>query len=793
MKRTLSAALLVSLLAGCAQSRFEESRWDGPTPAVVDFPVEMEKPEMGPPPPGYWKIIGEPVPGWTARDMLRPPPTDGPGVWTSLGPRPITGEFWSGTANAGGRVIGIAPHPTDANTVYLAAASGGVWKTTNGGTTWTPMTDELSVLNMGAIAVDPMTPTTVYAGTGEYPTQSAGDGLFRSLDAGVTWTRIATTAQVGSRISRIIVDPTNTQIIHASGGSGYVRSTNGGSTWTTNLSGACSDLALNLTNTQTVYIARHGDGIYRSTTGGPSPVKLTTGLPATGVNRIALSISKSNPQVLHAGFVDGSNGLLGHFKTIDGGGTWTQVTSTPNYPSPQGWYDLFVGIDPANENTVYAGGVFPSYAPAGVIKTINGGTSWTDITVGTGGGQLHPDQQCIAFGPASTVWVGNDGGVWKSTNGGTTWVNCNATLNAVQLYNIALHPTDPNQAVGGTQDNGSIGRTSASTAWPQLLSGDGGFCAFDRNDPLRRYMTYVYLTVYRYRPGSSTTDISGAWSGDSRNFIAPLVMDPNNPRTLLGGTNRVWRNTAADTTATWTAISTTSVANGGTLNAIAVAQGFPNTIYTGSSNGAVYVTTDASIWNNRSTGLPSGGISDIMISPTDPATAYVSNANSSGNRVLRTANSGVSWTSVTGTLPTGVRATALEVDWRFSPPHLWVGSGAGVYRSTDHGATWLKDGADLPNVNIGDLAIDRVANTITAGTYGRGAWRSPLPIVPPSCYANCDASTGAPLLTANDFQCFINAYAAGLSYANCDGSTGSPTLTANDFQCFIDTYAAGCT
>jgi photosystem II stability/assembly factor-like uncharacterized protein len=792
MKKATPSLLLLVALAGCAHSPVTITYLDGPTRPVIDFEFRSRRPRMGPPPPGYWKIVGEPVPGWSPRDMLAPPPTDGPGVWTSLGPRPITGEYWSGNANAGGRVVSIAPHPTDPNIVYLASASGGVWKSTNAGAAWTPITDELSVLNHGALAIDPSNPNTIYAGTGEYTTQSAGDGLFRSTDAGATWTRIGTTSQVGSRISKVIVHPTNSQIIHVTGGSGYHRSTNGGSSWSTILSGACSDLALDPVNPQNVFIARHGDGIYRSTTGGPSPTKLTSGLPTSGVNRIVLAISKSNPQVLHACFVAGNNGLLGHYKTTDGGTSWTPMTNTPNYPSPQGWYDVFLGIDPANENIVYAGGVFPSYAPAGVIKTTNGGDSWTDITV-IAGTQVHPDQQCIAFGPGNVLWVGNDGGVWKSTNAGGSWINCNATLNAVQIYNVALHPTDPNQLVGGTQDNGTITRTTASDAWPQILSGDGGFCAYDRNDPLRRYLTYVYLAVYRYRPGSNTSNISGSWSNDPRNFIAPLIADPNNARTLLGGTNRVWRNTAADTTSTWTAISTNEVGNGGTLNAIAVAQGFPNTIYTGSSNGAVYVTTDASQWNNRSTGLPSGGISDIMISPTDPNTAYVSSSTSSGNRILRTTNAGVSWSSVTGTLPSGVRVTALEVDWRFNPPHLWVGSGAGVYHSTNHGATWVKDGADLPNVNIGDLAIDRTNNTLTAGTYGRGVWRTILPTPPLACYANCDESTGAPLLTANDFQCFLNRFAAGDPYANCDGSTGTPTLTANDFQCFLNKFATGCT
>ena len=769
--------IALALLAGCASnpSRSEAER------------EEDEEMEMGPPPPGYWRILGDAVPGWTPQAAKGGP--DGPVTWSLLGPRPITNEYWSGTSNAGGRVVSIAPHPTDPNTVYIASASGGIWKTTNGGTSWTPLTDELSNLNHGAVALDSSDPNIVYAGTGEYTTNSGGDGLFRSTDAGATWARIATAAQVGSNISKVVIDPTNPQVIHITGSGGYARSANGGTSWTTLLTGSCSDFALNPSNPQIVYIAKHNDGVYRSTTGGTSPVRLANGLPSSGVTRIILALAPSSPTTVYCTIVNSSSGLLGQYKTVNGGDSWTQLVNTPNFPSPQGWYDCCFVVDPTNPAIAYAGGVFPSYAVAGVIKTTDGGASWTDITIRPGGGQLHPDQHALAIGPTGILWVGNDGGVWKSTNAGGAWINCNATLAVSQHYAIALHPTDPSRVVGGTQDNGTVARDLGTQSWPQIVAGDGGFCAYDRTTPSRRYTTYVNLTVYRLN-NSSSTNITGPWSGDPRNFISPLVMDPNNTRVLLGGTNRVWRNTAADTSSTWTAISPV-VGGTGELTAIAIAQGFSNTVYTGSDTGAVYVTTDAAAWNPRSTGLPSGTISDIFISPTAPGTAYLAIANASGGRVFRTDNYGQTWVDFTGSLPPGVRAKALEVDWRSSPPDLYVGTGVGVYCSRDSGATWTKDGADLPNVNIGDLAIDRTNNTITAGTYGRSVWRADLP-APSTCYANCDGSVVPPLLNVNDFICFQQRFAAGDPYANCDGSTIPPVLNINDFICFQQTFAAGC-
>ncbi|HUU82913.1 MAG TPA: hypothetical protein VM243_05350 [Phycisphaerae bacterium] len=719
-----------------------------------------QKTSYGPPPPGYIKIRGEAVPNWKPSDMLPGLRSSSPLSWYSVGPKPITDEYWSGNDDASGRVVALAPHPTDPDTVYIGAASGGIWKTTDGGALWTTLTDELANLNHGALALDPSDPQVVYAGTGEYTTGSTGDGLFRSPDGGATWTRFATKAQVGSTCASVAVHPTDPLTVHVTGGSGYRRTTNGGASWTNGgfLGGSASALALNPVDPQIVFMGRHSDGVYRSTNGGTSFTRLTNGLPTTGIRRVLVALAPSNPDRVYTAFINSSSGLLGFYRSDDGGDSWTQMVNTPDFPYPQGWYDAFVGVDPTDEDTVYCGGVFPSYAVAGVIKSTNGGTNWTDITYGTFGEQLHPDQHAIAFGPDGTIWIGNDGGVWKSNNGGDSWVNCNDTLNVTQNYAIALHPSDPVQMMTGTQDNGTIGRDADVLQWPQILGGDGGFLAYDFLYPTRRYVTYVYLSVYRF-VGTSSSNISGPWGSDDDpvNFIAPLVMDPNDRYTLLGGTNRVWRTNNAHTSASWSAISTSTVAGGGTLNAIAVAEGASDTIYTGSSTGSVYVTTDASTWNDRSTGLPSGQVSDIMIDPVDPAVAYVASHNTAGARVLRTENYGVSWSDVTGDLPSGISARALAVDWRFDPPHLYAGSGVGVYSSADGGATWIKDGLDLPNVNIGDLAVDLVEGTITAATYGRGTWRAALPVIPnfddwPGCVTGPDAGPIDPGCEPWDFD-----------------------------------------
>ncbi len=682
---------------------------------------------FGPPPFEYWRIVGETMPP-EAYALEPAAAMDGPMQWSFVGARPVTNEYWSGGSNAGGRVVSIACHPTDPATAYIATASGGIWKTTNTGGTWSPMTDAQPNLNHGAVEVDSAFPQTVYAGTGEYTTGSSGNGLMRSLDGGQSWTLLTSSAMLGSRCSGIVVVPgasaSAPAAIHWTGPSGYKRSVTAAASWATPLAGDCSSLAVDRTNPLRVFVAKAGVGIYRSVNGGMTFGLLSGGLPATGFSRIVIAIGRSDPQVLYAAFVNSSGGLAGFYRTADGGTTWAQLTNTPNFPTPQGWYDLSVGVDPANANHVYCGGVSPLYQVAGVIETTNGGQSWTEIS-GTGG-QIHPDQHWVSFGADGVPWFGCDGGVWRRVSG--QWVNLNATLAAIQNYTIAQHPNDPGRMMAGTQDNGSAGTSSGALAWPQIVGGDGGYGAYDPAVFNRLYTTYVYLRTYRVVNGNAT-DISGAWNGDDREWIAPLVIDPNSSTTLYGGTNRLWRTTNASTGASWTAVSTSQVADGGTVTAVAPTKNLAGAIWVGNSAGGIWRTTNGGASWTQVLGTSGGRVTGLCVRPGSTLEAIASFNVSSGIRVRRTTDGGATWSSVTGQLPIGVSATTLAVDWARPVPTLYLGSGAGIYASFTLGNAWIKDGAEFPNVNIGQLEIDAARRTIAVGTYGRGAWRSPMPHV----------------------------------------------------------------
>jgi hypothetical protein len=754
-------------------------------PEGVTFVDTKRRTKLGPPPYEYWRILGHPVPSWDAE------PNAGQGgfadrgtpfSWTFIGPRPVSSEYWSYEGNAGGRVVSIAPHPTDANTVYIGTASGGVWKSTNGGTTWTPKTDELPSLNTGVVALDPSDPQVVLVGTGEYQTGSLGDGVFRSIDGGGTWQRIATSS-VGRRCSGLAVSSASSDVIHFTGDLGYWRTTNRGANWSRVLSGSASALEVDPVNPQRVFAAVDGVGIYRSTNGGATMTLLTSGLPTSGFNRIVMDMSRSNPSIMVAAFLSGGN-VAAVRKTVDGGNTWTIVTML-NFCAPQCYYDAYLAIDPADPNRMFAGGVDPRYASAGVLRSINGGTTWTEVSAGGNG--LHPDHHAMAFGPNGVIWEGNDGGISKSTNGGTTWMNMNTTLAATQSYDVVVHPTQADRVLQGTQDNGTPERTSASFTWPQLQTGDGGQSAFDPTLTTRRYTTYVYGTLYRWL-SSTATDITGGWTGDAANFIAPFVIDPSSSTRLLVGTNRVWRtNNASTTTPTWTAISTSSVANGGSLNTLAIAPSNSATIYTGSSEGSVWVSTNGTAtsptWTNRTGAFLGRSVSKIVVHPTNPSIAYIGRYITTGSRIQRTADLGVTYTDVTGTLPSGAPVNTLAVDFAFTPPVMYVGAGSGVYVSFDHGATWIKDDATFPNVNIGSMTIHEPSRTLTVGTYGRGVWRTPLA---QPCLGDFNGDGG---VDGDDVVAFFAAWDSGAARADVNGDGG---VDGDDVILFFSRWDSGC-
>ncbi|MFK7962121.1 MAG: WD40/YVTN/BNR-like repeat-containing protein [Phycisphaerales bacterium] len=747
-----STATLLAARAAEMEARYPGTHAE--TPAVLVGPVSQagRRPnDVGPPPPGHPRIIGDIVPNWSAEAVFGQAAglsdAGNPMNYTPVGPRPIVSEFWSGNDDASGRVVGITPHPTNPDIVYIVSASGGAWKTVDRGDTWTPLTDELPTLNGGALAIHPVDHDTIFLGTGEYQTRSRGDGIFRSTDGGTTWDQLTTAAAIGDLTSVLLIDPTDPQVMHHAG-RGYHRSADGGQSWTSPIgSDRVSSLVMDAANPLRLLAGQRGEGVLRSLDGGLTWTDANNGLPSSGISRVELATSPANPQRAYVAIANGGT-VTGTWRTDNFGSSWTLLPNTPSFATPQASYDMYLAADPADADTVYAGGVSPIYAEAGIIRSTDGGENWAEISSGTteASDQTHPDHHTMAFGPDGTIWEGNDGGVWRSSDGGDTWVNRNGDLMLTQQYTVGISPFPGARILGGTQDNGSIERVDEnSMAWPQLIGGDGGYLAYSHADPGVKYTTYVRLSVQRWIDGAFS-NISGPWQGDARGFISPLSMDPVAADTLYGGTDRLWRTTNASGDADWETISTGEIGGSGVLTAIAPAPDGSGVIYTGSSTGEVWQFNGRE-WIDRGNSVPDERITDIVVSPDNPNVAYLSMRETSGVRVMQTTFGGAFWANVTGDLPNGLGATALAVDWRTEPPTLFVGTGAGVLVSFDNGGTWIKDGADLPNVNIGDLFVDLERDHLIVGTYGRGTWTSPLPDpAPPACFADFDGNGSVDIL-----------------------------------------------
>jgi photosystem II stability/assembly factor-like uncharacterized protein len=695
-------------------------------------------------------------------------------AWTEIGPKPLASGYAAGEVS--GRVSALAIDPTNNDVVFLGAGDGGVWKTTDGGSTWNPVTDEMPSLSIGSIAIAASNHNVIYVGTGEGNVIGSGGaafdayygaGILKSTDGGNTWAHIpgpfagptnSASHFGGAYIPSIAVKPDNENIVLAgvymySAGwkSGIYRSTDGGNNWTQVLlqgtSSSAPAMELYFVDTTTV-LASVGNspsqsaywGVYKSTDAGATWTKINgtvpNTLPTVNTGRMALAVVPGNANIIYAGVAnDSTDGLLGLYKTADGGATWTRL-SAPDYCTPQCWYDNVIGVKPDNANVVYVGGAASHY----MSRSLDGGLSWTDVQNGNNGASLHVDQHAIAFTRDGTkMYVGNDGGVWSTTNVATTpvsWTNLNHTIGTLQFYpGLAVHPTLISQTVAGTQDNG-IERYTGALTWQSVVSCDGGFSAIDPQNP-----NYMYSECQLGNGPLKTTDGGTTWSwansginaGDSGLFIPPLMMDSTNPTNLYYGTYRVWRTT--NRSGSWVAISSALVNPSIPITNIAVAPSDSNTVYAITKDAHVFMTSSAladvsggtlPTWADKSsTTLPIRYPTAIAVSPADKNTAYITFSgfkwgSDSKGHLFKTTDGGTTWTDVSGDLPnTPANDIVIDPD---VPNRLYVATDAGVFQTDNGGTNWAVLGTGLPNSAVTSIKLHPATHTLRAATHGRGVW-----------------------------------------------------------------------
>ena len=660
--------------------------------------------------------------------------------WTSIGPFTIPFLFMA----SAGRVSAIAVHPTDPATVYATGAQGGVWRTTNSGANWTPLSDHECSLATGALVIDPVDPAILYVGTGELTNSGSsyyGCGVLRTTDGGQTWTQqgaevfdVSTSNTTGGAFfSRIVIErpsagSATTTRLWATTSRGVFRSVNSGGTWTQVeiipgvLGGVYTDVVLDQVNPARIWVARgissasSDNGVYFSANGGLTWSKQTTGLPASDVGRIRLALAPSNANRLFTAIEKVSDGtLLGIWRTDDGGATWTEAPRGTASCASQCWYDMIIEIDPVDMNRVYFGGLHYYRSAAAGEPFVNRS------------GDIHVDQHAIAFAPSdpSIIYIGNDGGVYRSSDRGETWTTKNNDIAITQFYpGISLDPTEVNRAIGGTQDNGTD-EWSGAPAWNHVLGGDGGFTAINRRHPAITWAETQWIPNQSYigprrrdtPTGGFVQRINGIALSDRADFIPPLVMDPVNPDVLFFGTFRLYRTRNAGES--WTPLTSDLSRGGGVITAIGVSPADTLMVYVGTSDGNVQVSRDQGAAFTLATGLPTRTVTDFTFDPGDPAVAWVALSGFNSPHVFRTSDRGATWVDVSGDLP-NIPVNALA----FIGPtgELVAGTDVGIYRTTDGGTTWTP-WVGVPNVAVLDIVFNPRTSSLVAATHGRGMFR----------------------------------------------------------------------
>jgi photosystem II stability/assembly factor-like uncharacterized protein len=686
--------------------------------------------------------------------------------WSNLGP-----------GNIGGRIRGIVISKTTPATMLIGSVSGGIWKTTNGGTSWSPKLDNGVELSIGCLVKDPTNDNTVYAGTGEgWGNSDAvyGGGIYKSTDFGDTWTLLSSTIADSWSFKNVLdisFDPSNniyaiTKSTNRKDGigsyltnGGLYKSTDGGTSWNkvtttvpTNYFNGCAVIPF---STTTIVFATGPNGstlggIFRSTNSGTTWTQITTNLPSASYRRISFAKDPNNANTAYAVFestvyTSPTYGLSGIYKTTDAGATWTALTRPGNltstgysYLSTQGWYDNVIAVDPYNSSNIYIAGVE-------MMKSTNGGTSWAQLTFWDpyyGSPVVHADHHAITFDPVTSgiVYDGDDGGIYKTINSGATWTALNNTLEITQFYGGAVYPTGSTY-FGGTQDNGHL-KFSAGTSWTTAYGGDGGYAAQDQTNSLVSYEEYVYLDMSKSTDGGTSwssciSGLTDATNSASCLFIAPFSMNPENSSVLAAGSKKVW--ITSNSAGTWTQSS--NALSTGLVSAVTVVNATsPYLGIAGTTDGKVFkcVGLDPASGVDTWTDItPSGNnaayVRRITVDPTDKQKIYVCYSgynNTAGSKhIWYSTNQGTSWTDISTGLP-DVPVHSLVVD-NVSPTNLYIGTETGVYQTTDRGTTWTAANTGMPAyVPVDELVYQTGTNKIFAFTHGRGAFitSAPLPI-----------------------------------------------------------------
>ncbi|MCK5846076.1 MAG: T9SS type A sorting domain-containing protein [Bacteroidales bacterium] len=639
------------------------------------------------------------------------------GKWVQLGP--------FGPANGGGsgRINCIDFHPTNSSKLIIGAPSGGIWRSDNGGSSWTTNTDDLASIGFSDIKYAPSNANIIYAASGDIDGNDTYTiGVLKSTNGGNTWntTGLSYDYTHKRKTYRLLVHPTDPDIVYVSTSMGFYKTTDGGQTWNRKKLGSYKDIKFKPGSPNTIYLAS-ANKIFISTDAGAT---FTTKLTINGSSRIELAVTTDDSNYLYALSGKSSDGgYNGIYQSVDGGNNFTKKSSSPNVlgwakagndQGGQAWYDLALTVSPVNKNKLFVGGV-------NMWTSSNGGATWSIAgywLAGYGVPYVHADIHMLKYSThnSGTLWACTDGGVSKSTNNGSSWNEENNLLSIAQMYRMGGSKTNANKIMTGWQDNGSNLMTSS---WNFVLGGDGMECIISHSNNMTIYGSIYNGEIRRsYNGGSSWSSISGSISEPGA-WVTPYIMDDNNSSLLLAGYKNVWRTQNKGNS--WTKISNWSTSY--TLNALASAGTNSSIIWTANATTLYKTINGGQNWTTVSGSIGGGSVTSIAINKADPDKVWITKSGfSNGQKVYQTLDGGTTWTNISNSLPNYPVNTIVNAP--NTANGLYIGTDLGVYYYDTNLNDWVPFMKDLPNVIVNELELFEAGDKIRAATYGRGLWES---------------------------------------------------------------------
>ena len=645
-----------------------------------------------------------------------------------------TGSNWTYSGNTSvpsnggdGRVNYLRFMPGNNQTIFACGPTGGLWESTNGGTTWFTKTDNLIDMSVSDIAIDPTNTNIMYISTGDgdgiyggYTTLSTV-GVLKSTDGGTTWNPTgltytqATSGPTFSTVNQLLLDPDNTSYILAGTSFGLFKTTNAGVSWYQVDTGDFRSLEFEPFHTGVVYASTQNGEFYRSTDTGTTWTFITSGLPAqASENRIKIAVTQADSNTVYVVV-----GQTGTYRSTDRGQTFTQ-TSTSDQIGYQWWYTMSVCVSPTNADSIIEGGL-DNYASA------DGGITWTKVGSSNGSGNryVHADVHDIVSN-GSNYYIACDGGVFESTTSADGWMDVSNNLEIGALYNIGPSYSTPGLWLSGWQDNGV---NVSSPSWAEVNGGDGMVSFIDYSNDNTWY-SENYGGDFQISVNSGANWLSISAGLPSGPWITKWCQNPQNPNALYGGFGNLQKTVNQGNS--WSQISRWGT-SGADISAICVDPRDSNIIYAAQPGIIEVTTTNASdtIWTNITGALPvdSAGISGIALDPKDPSRVWVSFSGYKGSsKVFQSNDKGVTWNNISSGLP-NLPVNCILFQKGSPNESIYIGTDAGVYYRDTITNSWVPYSTNLPNVIVNDLQIFYPTNTLLAATYGRGVWSSPTNVI----------------------------------------------------------------